>query len=183
MSERSEPARFPSGVLGIYALATIEREGRAYGYELSERIAQRTDGAWRPGAGAVYPALELLAARGLVRSTREGRRRVYRITPSGRAHLRRVRRRIAWRNRGGRDLGWLWAEIAGHTDPGEFLLARLGRQLDAVTRFLAREAEAGSERADLRRRLSVELELARSRLDRPPARPGARRAAGTEPTR
>jgi len=137
------PGPLPGRMLGLYALSAMDRDGRLYGYELAERIAQRTDGSWRPGPGAIYPALAGLVGRGLARSKFEGRRRVYRITPRGRVLLRRVRRQMLWRTRGGPDLGALWTEIAGHDDPGRFRLERLHHQLDSMTSYLQR-AEGGS---------------------------------------
>ncbi len=78
--------------MGLYALTLMEREGPLHGYGLSERIAERTEGAWRPGAGSVYPSLRKLVESGLARSKATERRRVYSITPQGRALLRRMRR-------------------------------------------------------------------------------------------
>ncbi len=54
-------------LVGLYALATMEREGVVHGYLLSQRISERTDGAWRPGPGAVYPSLSALVERGWAR--------------------------------------------------------------------------------------------------------------------
>lgn len=164
----------PGRVVGLYALTIMEEEGVLYGYALAERIAQVTDGTYRPGAGAIYPALEALEERRLARSTPQGRRRLYRITREGREVLARVRRGIAGRSRGGPELGLLWSEIAGHSDPGEFLLGRLQHQLDAIGRFLDREAAGGSDRRELRRRLAVELRLAQERI-RPATGVGRRR--------
>ncbi len=173
MPERPTPGPSPGRLVGLYALAVMEREGPLYGYQLAERIAQRTDGSWRPGAGAIYPALESLRARRLARPNVRGRQRVYRITREGRAFLARVRRGIAWRSRGGPDIGPLWSEIAGHEDPGAFLLGRLQHQLDGVTRFLAREAAAGHLRREFRRQLRTELRLAEARTS-PPVRRATR---------
>jgi DNA-binding PadR family transcriptional regulator len=66
----------PGRLLGLYALAVMERDGPIYGYSLADRVAERTDGGWRPGAGAIYPALQVLVTRGMARSSRDGRRRV-----------------------------------------------------------------------------------------------------------
>ncbi len=151
-------------MLGLYALAVMNREGRLYGYELAERIALRTDGTWRPGPGAIYPALAALTDRGFARSRLEHRRRVYDVTPSGRAYLRRFRQQMLWRNRGGPDLGALWAEIAGHADPGTFRLERLQRQVDSLIDFLARAEESGRDPRPLRDQMRAVLRQAEGRL-------------------
>jgi DNA-binding PadR family transcriptional regulator len=168
----------PGRVLSLYALATLDREGRLHGYELAERIASRTDGTWRPGPGAIYPALGGLSERGLARSKLEGRRRVYHITPEGRAFLRRLRAGMLWRARGGPDLGALWSEIAGHADPGRFRFERLRHETERMTDYLSR---AGSGTADLRllrkevRDLLARAERQLAQEDAAPPRPRGRR--------
>jgi len=154
----------PGRIIGVYALAVMEAEGPLYGYRLADRIADRTDGAWRPGAGAVYPALESLARQRYARASAEGRRRVYRITSLGQSHLREIRRNMTWRTRSGPDLIQLWAEIAGSDDPGLFLVESVRRRLDSVLAYFARSA-AGPERNQLlRKRLMDELRRAEERL-------------------
>ena len=173
-------------MLGFYALSVMDSEGPLYGYMLAERIAERTDGAWRPGAGAIYPALNSLTRRKLAIVSSQGRRRVYRITPQGRSVLRRIRRTMAWRSRGGPDLSVLWAEVAGADDLGTFLLLRLRRSLDTIEGALAAPAGSGpstrgtqSLRADVIAELTRRLESLRRREVRPvamipPPHPGGR---------
>jgi DNA-binding PadR family transcriptional regulator len=162
----------PGRVLGLYALATLDREGSAYGYSLADRVATKTEGAWRPGPGAIYPALQGLVARGAAREQKVGVRRVYSITPEGRALLRRIRREMAGRRSGGPDLSLLWAEIAGTTDPGRFMLQRLRRQLDALETLLTREPNAPIGSGSLREATVTELTSAIQRLR---TTPGGRR--------
>ncbi len=153
----------PQRTIGLYALATMSRDGPVHGYQLAERIAAKTGGAWRPGAGAIYPALQRLIARRLARARTEGRRRVYTITPKGRAVLARIRRRTSAAPPRVPDLSVLWAEVAGLASVPELLLVRLRRSLDAVESVLASggttSAEATQElRAETLRELSVRLE-------------------------
>jgi DNA-binding PadR family transcriptional regulator len=70
----------------------------ASGYDLKRRFATSPMGVYQPSSGALYPALERLERRGLLRSetlrpAAGGRpRRIYRLTPEGRqAHLGWVR--------------------------------------------------------------------------------------------
>jgi DNA-binding PadR family transcriptional regulator len=154
----------PGRLIGFYALSVMDREGPLYGYQLSERIADRTDGSWRPGAGAIYPALQALTQRKLARVVSAGRRRVYRITPAGRTLLRRVRSRMAWRSSGGPDLSRVWSEIAGTEDPGRFMMGRVQRDLAGLLNYLSRPGAVGSRTAALRRQLESELHLAGQRL-------------------
>lgn len=60
-------------------------EGPAHGYELMGRLEERTGGRWRPSPGSVYPTLQLLEDKGLVRGRDEEGRRVYELTDEGRS--------------------------------------------------------------------------------------------------
>ena len=172
-------------ILGLYALSVMEAEGSLYGYRLADRIADRTEGGWRPGAGAVYPALESLTRRNLARVTTEGRRRVYRITPRGRSVLRQIRRNLSWRTRGAPDLSMLWSEVVGTDDVGTFLLLRLRRSLDAIDAALGTQARSGSStlgvrslRANVIAELAARLESLRQGETRPVAVIASRREGG-----
>ncbi len=159
----------PGRLLGLYALSVMERDGPIYGYSLAERVADRTDGGWRPGAGAIYPALQSLVERGLARSGSDGRRRVYRITPTGRALLHRVRATWMGAGRSGPDLSRLWSEIAGEADPGQHVLRHLRHHLDGIAAFLEKDPHARAGTRSLREQLEAELRVTQSRLDALPA--------------
>jgi DNA-binding PadR family transcriptional regulator len=71
-----------------FLILTALASGPRHGYGLSDEIAELTDGESRPRAGALYHALDRLAADGLVAADREeivdGRlRRYYAITATG----------------------------------------------------------------------------------------------------
>jgi DNA-binding PadR family transcriptional regulator len=73
-----------AAILDLFA----EGEGRTWnGYQLIQEIPARTDGAWRPSAGSVYPALQLLEDEELIAPQGTGRRRVYTLTDKGRAYV------------------------------------------------------------------------------------------------
>lgn len=149
----------PGRLLGLYALSVMEREGPLYGYQLSARVAERTSGGWRPGPGAVYPALGRLVDRKLAVRARSGPRQVYRITPEGRRLLRAVRRGRGWRQRHGPELGLLWAELAGEGDPGRFLEERIRSLSDRFVEYLASGAVPLSQRRAHGARLLGELRV------------------------
>jgi len=73
-----------AAILDLFA----EEEGRAWnGYQLIQEIPARTDGAWRPSAGSVYPALQQLEDEGLIAPQGSGRRRVFTLTDVGRGYV------------------------------------------------------------------------------------------------
>jgi len=155
----------PGRLLGLYALAVMDREGPIYGYSFAERVADRTDGSWRPGAGAVYPAFQRLVDRGYARAVVDGRRRVYRITAPGRAFLHRVRAGWMAGSRSGPDLSRLWSEVAGESDLGAHLATHLHRHLEQVASLLERAPDTPAGRGSLLARVRTELAAAQSRLD------------------
>jgi DNA-binding PadR family transcriptional regulator len=72
-----------AAILDLFA----EDEGRTWnGYQLIQEIPARTDGAWRPSAGSVYPALQQLEDEGLITPQGTGRRRVYTLTDQGKTY-------------------------------------------------------------------------------------------------
>ena len=44
-----------------YALLSALTDGPGHGYELIQRLEERTGGRWKPSPGSVYPTLQLLA--------------------------------------------------------------------------------------------------------------------------
>lgn len=64
-------------------------ESPGHGYELMQRLEDRSGGAWRPSPGSVYPTLQMLEDEGLVRSVERDDKKVYEITDSGRAEFER----------------------------------------------------------------------------------------------
>ncbi len=57
-----------------------------HGYEILQDIDSKTEGAWRPGAGSIYPILKKLVTKGYIKAAAGARgadRKVYSITPNG----------------------------------------------------------------------------------------------------
>ncbi|WP_028647779.1 PadR family transcriptional regulator [Nocardiopsis sp. CNT312] len=68
-------------------LMLLAEEPRS-GYEIIREGRERSGGLWRPSPGSVYPMLQQLEDEGLVAQAEgEGRRRPYRLTEEGLAHL------------------------------------------------------------------------------------------------
>src|SRR5947199_2739298 len=69
------------------AILALLQEGPRNGYQIMSEIEERSDGAWRPSPGAVYPALSQLADEGLVEAEESGGKRTFRLTDEGRQYV------------------------------------------------------------------------------------------------
>ena len=69
------------------ALLVLLAEEPRNGYGLMQEIERRSEGAWRPSPGSVYPALQQLEDEGLVRAEESGGRRLFTLTDEGRAYV------------------------------------------------------------------------------------------------
>jgi DNA-binding PadR family transcriptional regulator len=67
-------------------LLLLEEQARN-GYQLMEEIESRSDGAWRPSPGSIYPTLSQLEDEGLIAAQESGGRRSFELTDEGRAHV------------------------------------------------------------------------------------------------
>jgi DNA-binding PadR family transcriptional regulator len=74
----------PRGLLRLYVLYRLSKKPMS-GYDLMSDLDELTGGAWHPGSGSIYPALENLRRRGLVEASSKGKRskQVYSITRKG----------------------------------------------------------------------------------------------------
>lgn len=55
-----------------------------HGYQMIQEMERRSDGAWRPSPGSVYPTLSQLEDEGLVTGEEDGGKRVFALTEEGR---------------------------------------------------------------------------------------------------
>ena len=76
-----------SAILGLLA------EGPSNGYGLIKAIAEKTDGAWKPSPGSVYPTLSQLVDEGLV-AKEDGPRGAYSLTEEGTTYVNENRESI-----------------------------------------------------------------------------------------
>ena len=71
------------------AILALLAEQPMHGYQIIQELATRSGGAWTPGAGSVYPALEQMEALGLITGDQQDDKRVYTITDKGRELAKR----------------------------------------------------------------------------------------------
>lgn len=82
--ERGPGRRMARGDVRAAVLALLA-EQPMHGYQIITEIGQRSDGAWKPSAGSVYPTLQQLADEGLVVAEESDGRKTYTLTDAGRA--------------------------------------------------------------------------------------------------
>jgi DNA-binding PadR family transcriptional regulator len=105
------------------AILLLLAEEPRNGYGLMQEIEHRSEGAWRPSPGSVYPALAQLEDEGLIRSDERAGRRSFELTDEGRRHVEDHRD----------SLGSPWDE-AGENVPSDFVdLRNLIGQLGMAT--------------------------------------------------
>lgn len=69
------------------AILAVLAEEELNGYQVIQQIAERTDGAWRPSPGSVYPTISQLEDEGLIEGDDERGRRTLRLSDAGRDYL------------------------------------------------------------------------------------------------
>jgi DNA-binding PadR family transcriptional regulator len=82
-------------------------DGPAHGYELIQRMSERSGGRWKPSPGSVYPGLQALEDEGLVRSSDVDGKKVYALTDTGQTEAT---------SRAARSDGPSWAGADGSPD-------------------------------------------------------------------
>jgi DNA-binding PadR family transcriptional regulator len=65
-----------------------------HGYQIMQAISDRTGGAWRASAGAVYPTIAQLEDEGLVTTQEEDGRRLVTLTTEGQTYLEERQSRL-----------------------------------------------------------------------------------------
>jgi DNA-binding PadR family transcriptional regulator len=137
---RRRGGRARRGDIRTAVLAVLAEES-GHGYDVIQRLEEKTGGAWRPSPGSVYPTLQLLEDEGLVRSTEREGKRIYEITQSGRDEsARRVE-----------EAGGTPWDLAGRDDD------RIGNLRDAMRQLhiAAKQVAISSNRERLDRTIAI----------------------------
>lgn len=65
------------------AILRVLSEKPMHGYEIISTLEEKSHGMWRPSAGSIYPTLQLLEEKGLVKSTDVEGKKSYELTDEG----------------------------------------------------------------------------------------------------
>ncbi|MGH9020399.1 MAG: PadR family transcriptional regulator [Acidimicrobiales bacterium] len=76
------------------AILLLLEESPRNGYQLIRELSDRSDGAWRPSPGSIYPTLQQLEDEGLIAVDPQESGKTYRLTESGHALVNEERDRL-----------------------------------------------------------------------------------------
>ena len=113
------------------ALLVLLEEQPQTGYGLMEEIERRSEGAWRPSPGSVYPTLKQLEDEELVQAEAGQGRTPFTLTDAGRAYVEANREK----------LGEPWAKSDEGVGEGRLELRGLLSQIAAATYQLSVAAD------------------------------------------
>jgi DNA-binding PadR family transcriptional regulator len=115
-----------------------------HGYEMIQELEQRTDGAWSPSPGSIYPTLQLLEDEDLIVGEEIGGKRRFTLTDAGREEAAK------------REGATPWEQMASGADPE---MVNLKRSLSQLNHAVAQAFRAGEP--DQRKRVREILDEAR----------------------
>ena len=120
------PRRRPKGDIraAVLALLSEQETGGLNGYGIMKAIGERTEGAWTPSPGSVYPTLQQLVDEGLIASTGEGRKTEYTLTDEGRAHVEEHAEQLK-----------SWSDGPRPSDASRELMENAGRLMGVLGQF------------------------------------------------
>jgi len=113
------------GAVKAAVLVLLAEEPRN-GYALMQEIEVRSEGAWRPSPGSIYPALAMMEDEGLIKAVGSDDQRAYEITDAGRERLEQ---------RG--DAPAPWAPAEDDVSDGTVELGRTIRQVGMAVRQIS----------------------------------------------
>jgi DNA-binding PadR family transcriptional regulator len=159
----------PRGLLHFYALLSIARKPLR-GYDLIKEIEAKTEGAWRPGPGAVYPTLQRLTKQGLIaakRKTRDGPKHViYEITPAGLRNIANAKKVMNSSTERMALMSSLFIDLMEPDDLVRFILNSFDMQTELLHMITESDRSGLSSQDKLfvlrQHRLNLERELARA---------------------
>jgi len=170
--DREGPPRFhvaPRGLLFFYALLSIGKKPMS-GYDLMREIEDKTEGAWRPGPGAVYPTLQKLARQGYVMARKKsgmGPAQVsYEITPAGLRNIAEAKRAMGSSGERMRMMSSLFIDLMEPDDLMKFALTSFELQSELVKSIVESEKSGLGDEDRLfvlrRFKLNLDRELIRT---------------------
>jgi DNA-binding PadR family transcriptional regulator len=127
---RGDHRRHHVGRGDVYAATLLLLEEQSlHGYQIIQLIEERSGGHWRPSAGSVYPALQMLEDQGYVLGEQQESRRVFHLTDAGRDYITQHRAELV----AARDA------VTARVGRGDAELIDIYRQLETAFKQVVRE--------------------------------------------
>jgi DNA-binding PadR family transcriptional regulator len=129
----SQPHAAPRGLLLVYLLHKIALKP-AHGYEILQDIEAKTNGAWRPGAGSIYPILKKLLANGFIETdcadVGETGHKVYSITSKGLTFMKEIKKNYSNAGQRWSSMRGIFLELMENSDLSKFFTDGVRMQSD-----------------------------------------------------
>ena len=109
------------------AILHLLAEEPMHGYQIMQELSERSSGMWQPSPGSIYPTLQQLSDEGLIETTDQDGKKVYRLTEDGYAKIEFAEDAPPWERFG-----------SDTDEDGLFELRELGFQVGAAVMEVAR---------------------------------------------
>jgi len=167
--ENSQLHGAPRGLLHFYSLLSLARKPMR-GYDLMKEIETKTEGAWRPGPGAMYPVLRKLVSQGYIKSKKRAggvpHHVLYEITPAGLENIANSKRMMKSSSERWSLMRQLFIDLMEPDDLVRFVLNSLEMQIELVHTLVESDKSTLSDQDKLfvlrQYRLNLERELTRA---------------------
>ncbi|MGC8562316.1 MAG: PadR family transcriptional regulator [Thermoplasmata archaeon] len=130
-----EEGKWNRGIL-FFIVLSMANEGPIYGNQVSNIINEKTEGAWKPSAGSIYPILHGMSRKGLIRKHEKDGKVMYEITDEGRNFVLKIRERHFERSPISRFMGKLWMDSMSPEERTRFILISAQHAADSLVENL-----------------------------------------------
>lgn len=162
------PQSVPRGFLRLYILTLLDR-GSETGYSIIQTIDTKTEGAWKPGPGTIYPLMKSLVSDGLAKvshETKGSKTKAYQITNKGHRELDKMRGIMT--GMGGREriLGRLFSDLIPASSFVPTMVTRFREGMELFRKKISEipEPEKDLYMKDLRLHLDSQIQWIDSQL-------------------
>lgn len=168
-NENPQPHGAPRGLLHFYTLLSVGRKPMR-GYDIMKDIEMKTEGAWRPGPGAVYPVLQKLVKQGFIKAKTRSKGNppqvLYEITRAGQENIANTKKMMKSSTERMNLMTQLFIDLMEPDDLVKFVLNSMELHTELVHTLVESEKSTLSSQDKLyllrQYRLNLERELARA---------------------
>ena len=133
------------GDIRLILLAVLAHRPR-HGYDIIRHLEEKSNGAWRPSPGAIYPMLQQLEEEELVTAKKAGSKTIYHLTAKGKKEVKssavpgpwesdeEMFRHVAWVKGMSAELTQRYLRMVQVADPGrvETIRSEVERLLEGI---------------------------------------------------